>query len=240
MDKNKFLENNNFLPQDIEIILDKYEVYDCDLLIRKAVDYVDKPIILYGIEKRIELAKRKAKQAHGDSYLEKFIFKDNNSIVSYIESILRELKGAEENYSAVDSQEDYENSRELSEEELNLLTGSMIAPLEVEDSPDKAKAVYKKEEIISDTVIKDNTLDNPKEEKNNSEEKNTKPYVSASNNEGGLCHYGVPKLRVREFKPNVIGLKESLYEEVNREELDDFFQKLSNRAVKSLEEGWYL
>lgn len=52
---------------------------------------------------------------------------------------------------------------------------------------------------------------------------------------GGLCQYGVPKLKVEYHSPNVMGLEESLFVNVSEDDLSNFFVKIKNKVITNIE-----
>lgn len=50
----------------------------------------------------------------------------------------------------------------------------------------------------------------------------------------GVCQYGVPVLTVEYIPPNVVGLKESLIENVSQEDLDTFYEKVKNKVLRKV------
>lgn len=246
MQTDSFLEDNGFLPVDIETLLSKYHVKDCDLLIRKAVSYEDRPLIVYGVQSRLVLAKKKVIKEHGDEYKNKFIFKTNDEIVPYLKELLEDLNP---NGSAVVEDNITQSLIDtgITKDEYESLTSSIahtvMEPIDY-NSPQYNSDT--KEYPVESTMEQPLNSVHSESDKISQEELGVGSVDRASPLERkpklpiGQCRYGVPYLEVKELKQDVIGLKESLYNEIEKEDLDDFFRRLSDRAVKSLEEGWYL
>lgn len=254
MDTNSFLEEKNFLPEDIELLLSHYDVADCDLFIRKMASYEGKPLILYGSEGRIKLAQTLAKKVYKDKASEYLTMVTSEEIIDYLNSLLHKLKGSMGDSEVVEtggSNEGitrYQSDSNLSEEELTTLTTSMVYPLEEDTESNLGSITEEEKESLGVTGV--NEERHYKEKVTDSVEvgrppieKRAGPNTSPKKPEiipNGLCRYSVPIFELKEIKPDVVGLKESLHEEFSQEELDDFFDRLSNKSIKSLEEGWVI
>lgn len=205
--------------EDISLLLSSYNVCTADEILRSSVKYDERPILVLSTPKRETMCKRKLPanfKAAGLEYNpDKVIFFTQETMKDFVLEALEKLKAGEsvEIETEVVQEESFE---EVKKEDIIEEPQSEIKTVEVLDSNINAE---------QEVAATDTTLEPDLEVKKEPETSVLSP---------GLCRYGVPKLEVSYITPNVLGLEESLFVDVSKEDIGKFFSLVKNRVLNSI------
>lgn len=183
-------------------ILDKYFLMDSEDFLRSTIDYDRSKIyVFYGLERRIQIAKKKAS---------------------------KRLDEMPEHY--------FVDVKKIKEFFTPFVEGSPL-PSQQEDSgtKDAPQAMPTQDGDIETEAVQESVGEESVEHIQDQEEE-VKPLAPEFKETpgAGMCRYGVPIIPVKRHAPNVLGLQESLTQNVTQEELDAFFNKVKGRVLAKI------
>jgi len=213
------VESGHFLlnvvnnAEDISLLLENYNMCLADDVLRNAIQFDERPLVLLGTDKRHNMCKKKL-----PVIFEKLgkVFDDNlityvttNSLKEFADTSLKKLKSGEK-----------PEVPQIAEVAEKPKTATEVKPLKV----NTYEAESKRESV--------NVSEHPVENVEPVEEQEI--ISSTQNTHHGVCKYGVTKFKVEYISPNVLGLQESITVKVEEEELNNFFSSIKGRVLNSI------
>lgn len=221
------LEPGHFLmsvingAEDIEVFLDKYNACHADDVLRSGVEFDDRPLVIVGSEKRHMMCKRKLpikfKELNRPYDESKIHFITESDLKEFVTNALADIRGG-----VVENPDVLQTSTVV--EKLNTKVEEVKEEL-------SAQAQEESEEVL---VQGSQKSEYEQEQDKGAECENTQIESTPSNTGTGLCRYGVPKFKVDYIVPQVMGLRESLFVNVEEEDLNKFFASVKGRVLTSI------
>lgn len=218
VDSGHFLLTAINSAEDVSLFLNSYNACTADDVLRSSVVLDHRPLVILGSEKRHMMCKKKLPSKFkelGLDYQENQInFVTEDTLKVFVTETLTKLK-------QINLAEEV-----LVEEDLKL---DKKEELVLED-----EQVQANEEVaitIEHTTIDENIIAKVQEEKV------IEPLIEPlepKDNVSGLCSYGVPKIQIEYLTPNTLGLSESLFVNVEEEDINKFFHLVKSRVLGNI------
>lgn len=211
LDSSNLLKTHISNAEELELIISNFNVVFTDTVLHGEVPFdSDRVMLITGPKRRVEMSKKKLPKLLDSSDLpyieEKYVFLEDSKLGEFLDEQLEKIKKGES---------------------VTIEQQSVVVQ-------EPTFEVIKSEEGLEETEATTEQL--PVEEKPVTEEVvQTTNYESSSETlTAGLCKYGVPTYKVEKLSPNVLGLSESLFINVEQEDLDKFFEKVKDRVITNI------
>lgn len=218
VDSGHFLLTAINSAEDVSLFLNSYNACTADDVLRSSIVLDHRPLVILGSEKRHTMCKKKLPAKFkelGLDYQENQInFVTEDTLKVFVTETLTKLKDINLAEEVLTTEE-----RKLEERQELIL----------EDPQEKANG--ETSITTEDTIVYEDIKPEVVEEK--VVELKAEP-INSKNDIGGLCIYGVPKIRVDYLAPNTLGLQESLFVNVAEEDINNFFQNVKSRVLGSI------
>lgn len=209
--------------EDVSLLMETYNVSTADDVLRNAVTLSEKPLLLFGSSKRHDMCRRKLPNKFKELNL-----KYNEDSVHYVtEDNLKEF--------VTEALAKLYTSNTINEVEVEeLLDSEAVIATAPEQVEAQVSLEYRETEVVEDEVEVVPIVE-PEEVPQNIPIEGTEHFTPDSSvTSSGLCRYGVPKLHVQYMAPSVLGLKESLFVNVEEDDINKFFETVKSRVLKSV------
>lgn len=211
------VESGHFLltvinnAEDISLFLETYNACLADDVLRGNAVLDERPLVVFGSDKRHAMCKKKLPVKYKELGLDynesKVTFLTGDTLGDFVLPALANLKDG-----VVPEVQEEPVIEKVNTEEVEEVKVEENIPQQQVVETTEPQVVTEKEKPISEPVTK----------------------IEKQQPTSGMCTYGVPKLKLEYIPPNVVGLQESLFVNVDEEDISRFFQSVKNRVIGSI------